>query len=149
MRQSILILLDWLLCTFPGSARISEAVVSGVMLVLLWRGEGVEVSLHVPLGLGVELCLEGGQLLGHAKETSNFYTKNHPDYIYGEKKHGLTVWLRQDTNLDFLQFVSKPNIFSWDFETKQAKAKSSYFHQGPVTILLEFKAAINQRWQLN
>lgn len=86
MRQSILILLDWLLCAFPGPARISEAVVSGVVLVLLWRGKGVEVSLHVALGLGVELCLKGGQLLGHAEETSNFYTKNHPDYICEDKQ---------------------------------------------------------------
>lgn len=86
MRQSILILLDWLLCMFPGSARVSEAVVSGVMLVLLWRGEGVEVTLHVALGLGVEFGLERRQLLGHAEETSNFYTKNHPDYVCGEKK---------------------------------------------------------------
>lgn len=86
MRQSILILLDWLLCMFPGSAGVSEAVVSGVMLVLLWRGEGVEVTLHVALGLGVEFGLERRQLLGHAEETSNFYTKNHPDYVCGEKK---------------------------------------------------------------
>ena len=86
MRQSILILLDWLLCTFPGSAGISEAVVRGVMLVLLRRGEGVEVSLHVALGLSVEFCLERGQLLGHAEETSNFYTKNHPDYICGQRQ---------------------------------------------------------------
>ena len=92
MRKSILILLDWLLCAFPGSTGISEAVVSGIVLVLLWRGEGVEVSLHVALGLGIEFCLEGRQLLGHAEETSNFYTKNYPDYICGEQKHkhGLT-----------------------------------------------------------
>lgn len=90
MRQSILILLDWLLCAFPGAARISEAVVAAVVLVLLWRSEGVEVSLHVALGLGVEFCLEGGQLLGHAEKTSNFYTKNHPDYICEDKQRTQT-----------------------------------------------------------
>lgn len=100
MRQSILILLDWLLCSIPSSAGISEAVVSGVVLVLLWRGKRVEISLHVALGLGVEFCLERGQLLGHAEETSNFYTKNHPDYICGNKKQyrgGLTIWPSQPT----------------------------------------------------
>lgn len=90
MRQSILILLDWLLRAFPGPTRISEAVVGAVVLVLLWRGEGVEVSLHVALGLGVELRLEGGQLLGHAEKTSDFYTKNHPDHVCEDKQHTQT-----------------------------------------------------------
>lgn len=86
MRQSVLILLDWLLCAFPSATRISEAVVSGFVLVLLWRGERVEVSLYVPLGLGVELRLEGGQLLRHTEQTSDFYTKNHPDNICGKTR---------------------------------------------------------------
>lgn len=109
MRLSIVILLDWLLRAFPRPARICEAAVSGVVLVLLWRGKGVEVSLHIALGLGIEFCLEGGQLLGHAEETSNFYTKNYPDYICGENKHSQTWadYVTEPTNqfADFL-FVS-------------------------------------------
>lgn len=93
MRQSVLILLDWLLCSIPSSAGISEAVVSGVVLVLLRWGERVEVSLHVALGLSVELCLEWGQLLGHAEEAADFYAKNHPDYIYGGGRHTEVVSL--------------------------------------------------------
>lgn len=85
MRQSVLILLDWLLRSVPVAAGIAEAVVGGVVLVLLRWGEGVEISLHVPLGLGVELRLERGQLLGHTEEPSDFYTEDHPDYIWGEK----------------------------------------------------------------
>lgn len=85
-RQSVFVLLDWLLCAFPRAAGISEAVVSGVVLVLLWRGEGVEVFLHVALGLSVEFGLERRQLLGHAEEPTDLYAKNHPDYICGEKK---------------------------------------------------------------
>lgn len=120
MRQSILILLDWLLCAFPGSARISEAVVSGVVLVLLWRGKGVEISLHIALGLGVEFCLKGRQLLGHAEETSNFYAENHPDYICGEKEHNQT-WADYITGSTY-QFVDhcKLNVFGMVGQTKQA-----------------------------
>lgn len=120
MRQSILILLDWLLCVFPGSTRISEAVVSGVVLVLLRRGKRVEVSLHIALGLGVELCLEGGQLLGHAEETSNFDTKNHPDYICGEKEHKQT-WADYMTGSTY-QFTdhNKFNVFGLVGQTKPA-----------------------------
>lgn len=90
MRQSVLILLDWLLRAFPGSAGVSEAI-GRIVLVLLWRGEGVEVSLNVALGLSVEFCLEGRQLLGHAEETSDFYAENHPDYVCEGKRRSKEV----------------------------------------------------------
>lgn len=102
MRQSVLILLDWLLRSVPVAAGITEAVVGGVVLVLLRWGEGVEISLHVPLGLGVELRLKRGQLLGHAEEPSDFYTEDHPDYIWGEKKYTVVSLLCCWINLSFL-----------------------------------------------
>lgn len=74
MRQSILIVSVWLLCSIPGSAGVCEAAVSCITLVLLWGGKRVEIFLDVTLWLRVEFCLKGGQLLGHAEKPSNFYT---------------------------------------------------------------------------
>ena len=56
------------------------------ILVLLRRGEGVEVSLHVAVGLCVELWLEGRQLLGNAKESPDLHAQDHPDDICEEGK---------------------------------------------------------------
>lgn len=82
MRQSVLILLDGVLRALPGSSRVFQVVVvSGVVFALLWRGEGVEVSLHVAVRLRVELCLEGGQLLCHAQKAPHLYTEDHPDHV--------------------------------------------------------------------
>lgn len=81
VRQSVLILLDWLLRPVPVGAGVSEAAVGGVVLVLLRRGEGVEVSLHAALGLRVELRLERGQLLGDAEESPDFHAEDHPDHV--------------------------------------------------------------------
>lgn len=52
-----------------------------VSLVLLRRGEGVEVALQVALRLRVELCLEGRQLLRDAQEAAHFHAQDHPDHI--------------------------------------------------------------------
>lgn len=82
VRQSVLILLDRLLRPLPVGAGVSEAaVVGGVVLVLLRRGEGVEVSLHAALRLRVELRLERGQLLGDAEEAPDFHAEDHPDHV--------------------------------------------------------------------
>lgn len=99
MRQSVLILLDWLLRSVPGSAGISEAVVGRLVLILLWRGKRVEVSLHVALGLGVEFRLKRGQLLGHTEESSHLHAKNHPDYICAERKDTEMSWPYDRVNL--------------------------------------------------
>lgn len=93
VRQSILIWLDWLLCALPGSSGVSEAAVSGIVFVLLWRSERVEVSLHVALRLRVEFRLKGRKLLSHAEETSDFYAKNHPDYICRKKEYVFRMML--------------------------------------------------------
>lgn len=90
VRQSGLILLDRLLRALPRAAGLSEAAVGGVVLVLLRRGERVEVSPHVALRLGVEFRLEGRQLLGHAEEAADLDGQNHPDYVCGEKKRSQT-----------------------------------------------------------
>jgi hypothetical protein len=80
-------LLDGVLHALPGSSRVFQVVVvSGVVFALLWRGEGVEVSLHVAVRLCVELCLEGGQLLCYAQKASHLYTEDHPDHIYVDRE---------------------------------------------------------------
>lgn len=91
VRQSVLILLDLLLRSVPVGAGVSEAAVGGVMLVLLRRRKGVEVSLHAALGLGVELRLERGELLGHAEESPDLHAEDHPDYVWGRGRRVRTV----------------------------------------------------------
>lgn len=69
------------------TAGVVEAVVVAVWaLALLWRGEGVVVSLHVAVRLCVELGLERGKLLCDAEETSDLHTQDHPNDICEKKK---------------------------------------------------------------
>lgn len=68
------------------TAGIVEAVVVAVWaLALLWRGEGVVVSLHVAVRLCVELSLERRKLLCDTEETSYLHTQDHPNDIYEKK----------------------------------------------------------------
>lgn len=65
---------------------VEAVVVAFGALAFLWWGKGVVVSLQAAVRLGVELGLEGGELLRDAQKASNLHTKDHPNYIYQEKQ---------------------------------------------------------------
>ena len=60
---------------------VEVIIVAAGALALLWRCKRVVVSFQVAMRLGVELSLERGKLLRHAKEASNLHTQDDPNDI--------------------------------------------------------------------